>query len=206
MHYSRKVTGGRWKEMSADRKKERRRWGNRGYKIPSWLLEKMMRSPENGQSREGAAFPHKDSSNLPHPVRTPGMEATLSLITRITNPSPPGSSRSCSPHVAPRNPYAHPQLMPPPLRLACHPLPISVGVEMDGRCRGLQTVEGWTRNKVIKAPRMGLPQLAALILMDRGAVMTRRSHLGKLAILTARLHIETEGTLWTRALPGMVSS
>lgn len=71
----------KWKEM--ERHKERkRRWGNRGYKIPSWLLEKMMRSPENGRSGEEAAFPHKDSSNLPHSVRTLGVEAALSLITR----------------------------------------------------------------------------------------------------------------------------
>lgn len=103
--YFRCISGRRWhKEVKGneqgDRKKGRRRWGNRGYKIPSWLLEKMMRSPEDGQSREGAAFPHKDSGNLPHPVRTPGMEATLSLITRIANPSPPGSSWCCSPKAA----------------------------------------------------------------------------------------------------------
>lgn len=89
MHFSRKVTEGSERKWTERQKEGRRGWGNRGYKIPSWLLEKMMRSPENGQSREGAAFPHKDSSNLPHPVRAPGMEATLSLITRITNPSPP---------------------------------------------------------------------------------------------------------------------
>ncbi|CAB1417282.1 unnamed protein product [Pleuronectes platessa] len=144
----------------------------------------MMRSPENGQSREGAAFPHKDSSNLPHPVRTAGMEATLSLITRITNPSPPFSSRSCSPHR-----YSPPpQLPPPPLPvLPALLLPISVGVEMDCPCWCLQTVDGWTPNKVIKAERMALPRLAALILMDRGTIMTQRPHLDKLAVLTALL-------------------
>lgn len=161
MNFRRKVTGGcegKW----MDRQKEgRKRWGNRGYKIPSWLLEKMMSSPENGQSREGAAFPHKDSSNLPHPVHTPGMKATLSLITRITNPSPPCSSWCCSPRVTfPSQPT------PPPPRLLVLLLPISVKVEMDGPCCCLQTVEGWTPNKVIKAERMALHRLAALILMD----------------------------------------
>lgn len=101
--YLRRISGGRWqREVKGNERRQkegRRRWGNRGYKIPSWLLEKMMRSLEDGQSREGAAFLHKDSSNLPHPVRTPGMKATLSLITRITNPSPLGSSRRRSPHV-----------------------------------------------------------------------------------------------------------
>lgn len=119
------TSGGSWqREVKGNerrQKERRRRWGNRGYKIPSWLLEKMMRSPENGQSREGAAFPHKDSSNLPHPVRTPGMEATLSLITRITNPSPPCSSLSCSPHSTP-TPWATPSLP----RLPTLFLPISI--------------------------------------------------------------------------------
>lgn len=59
-----------------------------------------MSSPENGRKRKGAAFPHKDSGNLPHPVRTPDMEATLCLITRITNPSPPRSSLSSPPRVS----------------------------------------------------------------------------------------------------------
>lgn len=58
--------------------------------------------------------------------------------------------------------------MPLPRRLARRPLPISVGEEMDGRCRRLQTVEGWTRNKVIKAREWACLGLAALILMDRG--------------------------------------
>lgn len=139
-----------------------------------------MRSPENGQSREGAAFLHKDSSNLPHPVRTPGMEATLSLITGITNPSPPGSSRRRSPHVTfPLSQRRH----HPGFRVL--PLPISVRVEMDGLCCCLQTVDGWTPNKVIKAERMALPRLAPLILMDRGTIMTWRPHLGKLAVQTA---------------------
>lgn len=190
MHFRRKVTEGSERKWTERQKEGRRRWGNRGYKIPSWLLEKMMRSPENGQSREGAAFLHKDSSNLPHPVRTPGMEATLSLITWITNPSPPGSSWRCSPHVT-----FPPQPTSPPPRLPALPLPISVGVEMDGLCCCLQTVEGWTPNKVIKAERMALPRLAALILMDRGTIMTRRPHLGKLALLTALLAIYTGETL-----------
>ena len=159
-----------------------------------------MRSPENGQSREGAAFLHKDSSNLPHPVRTPGMEATLSLITRITIPSPPGSSWCRSPHVTfplsqrrrRRRRHHHHHHHPGFLAL---PLPISVVVEMDGLCCCLQTVEGWTPNKVIKAERMALPRLAALILIDRGTIMTRRPHLGKLAALTALLAIYTGETL-----------
>lgn len=161
-----------------------------------------MRSPENGQSREGAAFPHKDSSNLPHPVRAPGMEATLSLITRITNPSPPDSSWCRSPHVIPPPPIS--QRRNHPGFLVLPPLPISVGVEMDGLCC-LQTVEGWTPNKVIKAERMALPRLAALILMDRGAIMTRRPHLGKLAVLTALLATYTGETLKTSPLLLMVS-
>lgn len=115
--YLRHISGGGWqREVKGNERRQkegRRRWGNRGYKIPSWLLEKMMRSPENGQSREGAAFLHEDSSNLPHPVHTPGMEATLSLITRITNPSPLGSSRRRSPHVT----FPPLQLTPPPPRL-----------------------------------------------------------------------------------------
>lgn len=201
MHLRRKVTEGGERKWVERQNGGRRRWGNRGYKIPSWLLEKMMRSPENGQSREGAAFLHKDSSNLPHPVRTPGMEATLSLITRITNPSPPGSSWRRSPHVTfPRSQYRH-----HPGFLAL-PLAIIVGVEMDGLCCCLQTVEGWTPNKVIKAERMALPRLAALILMDRGTLMTRRPHLGKLAVLTALLATYTGETLWTSPLPLMVSS
>lgn len=99
INFGRKVTRGSESKWMDRQKEGRRMWGNRGYKIPSWLLEKMMSSLENGQTREGAAFPHKDSSNLPHPVHTPGMKATLSLITRITNPSPPCSSWCCSPHV-----------------------------------------------------------------------------------------------------------
>ncbi|KAK5920832.1 hypothetical protein CgunFtcFv8_024594 [Champsocephalus gunnari] len=75
----------------------------------------MMRSPENGRSREGAAFLHKDSSNLPHPVRTPGMEATLSLINGLTNPPPPSSSWCCS-QVC----YYPPP--PPPNRHRHHPV------------------------------------------------------------------------------------
>ncbi|KAK5861018.1 hypothetical protein PBY51_022448 [Eleginops maclovinus] len=74
----------------------------------------MMRSPENGQSREGAAFLDKDSSNLPHPVRTPGMEATLSLITRITNQPPPSSSW-CFSHcvtTTPLNKHRHHPVFP----------------------------------------------------------------------------------------------
>lgn len=202
MHFRSKVTEGGERKWEERQKEGRRRWGNRGYKIPSWLLEKMMRSPENGQSREGAAFPHKDSSNLPHPVRAPGMEATLSLITRITNPSPPDSSWCRSPHVTP----PHHQPTPPPPRLPCaSPLPISVGVEMDGLCCCLQTVEGWTPNKVIKAERMALPRLAALILMDRGTIMTRRPHLGKLAVLTALLATYTGETLKTSPILLMVS-
>ncbi len=190
MRFWRKVTKGGERKWAERQKEGRRRWGNRGYKIPSWLLEKMMRSPENGQSREGAAFLHKDSSNLPHPVRTPGMEATLSLITGITNPSPSGSSRRRSPHVTflLSRCRRHPGF--PAL-----PLPISVGAEMDGFCRCLQTVEGWTPNKVIKAERMALPRSAALILMDRGAIMTWRPHLGKLAVQTALLATYTREAL-----------
>lgn len=59
--------------------------------------------------------------------------------------------------------------MPLPQRLARRPLPISVGVEMDGRSRRLQTVEGWTRNKVIKARRMGLPRFGGSDLDGQGA-------------------------------------
>lgn len=76
---------------------------------------------------------------------------------------------------------------------------------MDGRCCFLQTVEGWTPNKVIKAKRMALPQLAALILMDRGTIMTQAPHLGKLAVLTAQLVIYTGETLQTKPLPLVVS-
>lgn len=147
--------------MNRERQKEGRgRWGNRGYKIPSWLLEKMMRSPEIGQSREGAAFPRKDSSNLPHPVRTPATEATLSLITRITNPSPPGSSGPVL--SVPLQPTSAPPRLPALL------LPISVEAEMDGLCCRLQTVGGWTPNKVIKAERMALPRVSGSHLDGQG--------------------------------------
>ncbi|KAK5890303.1 hypothetical protein CesoFtcFv8_013836 [Champsocephalus esox] len=156
----------------------------------------MMRSPENGRSREGAAFLHKDSSNLPHPVRTPGMEATLSLINGLTNPPPPSSSWCCSQVCYyPPPPPPKPTSAPPSLS-ALH-LPISVGEEMDSLSRCLQTVDGWTPNKVIKAVRMALPRLAALILTDRGTIMTQRPHLGKLAVLTALLSIYSRDSIYT---------
>lgn len=56
-----------------------------------------MSSPENGQSREGAAFPHNDSSNLPHPVRTHAAEATPVLNYQDNKPIPSLLLRS--PHV-----------------------------------------------------------------------------------------------------------
>lgn len=149
-----------------------------------------MSSPEIGRSREGAAFPHKDSSNLPHPVHTPGMKATLSLITRITNPSPPCSSWCCSTDVTlPLQPT-----LPPP-RLHASLLPISVEAKMNGLCCCLQTVEGWTPNKVIKAEGMVLHRLAAVILIDRGTIMTRGPYLDKGAIRTALHPIYTGETL-----------
>lgn len=165
----------------------------------------MMRSPENGQSREGAAFLHKDSSNLPHPVRTPGMEATLSLITRITNPIPSPAPHGAVLLMLLSTLSQTPPPPPPPCFLFFFALPPSHqcrGVEMDGLCCCLQTVEGWTPNKVIKAERMALPRLAALILMDRGTIMTQRPHLGKLVVLTALLATHTGETLYTM----MVSS
>lgn len=90
--------------------------------------------------------------------------------------------------------------MPLPRRLARRPLPISVGVEMDGCSRRLQTVEGWTRNKVIKALRMGLPQFGSYDLDGQGAaVMTWRPHLAKLAISDRPEYGESWWeTLWTQ--------
>lgn len=131
-----------------------------------------MRSPENGQSRKGAAFLRKDSSNLPHPVRTPSVETTMSLITRITGPTPPCSSLSCSPHITFSPLFLQPGTPPPGLLLLF--LTIGVGVKMNGLCGRLQAVEEWTPNKVIKAARVTLNLFAAVILMDRGIIMTPR--------------------------------
>lgn len=76
---------------------------------------------------------------------------------------------------------------------------------MDSVCCCLQTVEGWTPNKVIKAEGMALHRLAALILTDRGTIMTWRPHLDKLAFLTALLAVYTGEILQASPLPLMVN-
>lgn len=74
-------------------------------------------------------------------------------------------------------------------------IPISVGVGMIGRSFCLQGAEEWTPNKVIKAERVTLTQIAAVILMDRSILMTPRFHLDKLSVLTALLSTDMKKTL-----------
>lgn len=74
---------------------------------------------------------------------------------------------------------------------------------MNGPCCCLQGVEKWTSNKVIKAERMTLTQLAAVILMDRGIIMTPRLHLDKLAVLTVLLGLSEQGTCTGKILQVM---
>lgn len=62
---------------------------------------------------------------------------------------------------------------------------------MNGLCCCLQAVEEWTPNKVIKAERMTLTQFTAVVVMDRGIIMTPRPHLDKLALLTTLLAANT---------------
>lgn len=88
-----------------------------------------MRSPEDGKSREGAAFPHKEYSNLPHPVQA--LNESHSVLNYQDNKAIPSRPLcSCSglgvfltPPADQHNTVSGSQ---------CVVFPISVEVEMDG--------------------------------------------------------------------------